>query len=66
MRTFEEWYNSIPDEIKERIISDEKPLLNMINYFIITNIMTGKLEVNPTVEEIFHWIITEQIDARRK
>ena len=65
-RTFDEWINSLPLEFKEKFSFYEKPLLNMINYILISNLISGEPKLNPSTDELLDWIITEQIDARRK
>ena len=68
MRTFKEWWSNLPQNIKEDIsIVNEKPLLNQVNYVWLSNVMNNySEEFNPTTEELIEWIVSEQIDARRK
>ena len=66
IRTFEEWGKSLPIEYKEKISSNKKPLLNMIDYIWLSNLMSGDMRLNPTIDELLNWIISEQIDAKRK
>ncbi len=65
-RTFDEWRDSLPLEFKEKFSFNEKPLLNMINYILISNLINGVPKFNPSTDELLDWIITEQVDAKRK
>ena len=41
--------------------------MNQVNYVWKTNMIEeNSKNLNPTVEEILDWVITDQIDARRK
>ena len=66
IRTFEEWKNSLPVEFKEKISFEGKPLLNNVNYILLSNLISGMPKLNPSVDELLDWIVTEQIDAKRK
>ena len=66
IRTFVEWQKILPKELKEKISSNEKPQLNTINYIWLENLMNEYGILSPTIEELFDWIISEQIDAKRK
>ena len=66
IRTFVEWQKILPNELKEKISSNEKPQLNTINYIWLENLMNEDGKLSPTIEELFDWIFSEQIDAKRK
>ena len=66
IRTFDEWINSLPKEFKEKITINQTPLLNKINYALVDNLINGEPKFNPSTDELLDWIVTEQIDARRK
>ena len=68
-RTFHEWWESLPLEVKEKNIqnSTKIPQLNHINYIWVTNLMNNSSELqNPTVDELVEWIKTGQVDAKIK
>jgi len=68
MRSFEQWWNQLPNDMKEKIsISLKNPVLNQVTYVWLSNIMTSQKneEQNPTIAELFHWITDGQIDSRR-
>ena len=64
IRTFEEWQKTLPIELKEKISSSGKMQLNIINYIWLENLMNEDGKLSPTIEELFNWIISEQIDAK--
>ena len=66
MRTFHEWWSSLPKKIKEDIPIDKKPMLSQVNYVWITSIMNDSKSLNPSTDELLDWIVSGQIDARRK
>ena len=65
IRTFDEWKNTLPEEFKEKI-SNEKPELNMINYIWLENLMNGDKKLSPNIDELLNWIISEQVNAKRR
>ena len=68
IRTFEEWWETIPFHLKQKIhTKEDKPLLNHVNYVWISNILNKKPEkLHPTTSELLEWIISGEIDAIRK
>ena len=67
IRTFDEWWKSLPNELRTKYGNEEKPPFSHVNYIWVTNLISNVSdELNPTVEELLDWIITEQIDAKRK
>ncbi len=68
-RTFAEWWNTIPEDLRNKVRSGDeqnKPLLNQINFIWVSNLMHNKPDLNPTAHELLDWIVTGQIDAMRK
>lgn len=68
VRSFEEWWNTLPSELRAKVRKGDeknKPLLNQINYVCVHNMMQGKSELNPSAEELLHWVSTGQVDAMR-
>ena len=60
MRTFQEWYNSIPYNLKEHNQNNGK--IYEINKILKKLEESEELKnKKPTVEEIKHWINTNQI-----
>ncbi len=69
VRTFHQWWESLPSDIKEIYHQNGKnsPQLNRINYIWVTNLINDSSEeMNPTVEELLEWIKTGQVEAKRK
>lgn len=69
IRSFEEWWSALPDEIKERYdeIDVKSPQLNHVNYIWVTNFINKiSAECNPTVEELLDWVKSGQVDAKRR
>lgn len=69
IRTFHEWWESLPQDIKEKYYqnNDDVPKLNHVNYIWVTNLMNNSSEeLNPTVDELVDWIKTGQINAKNK
>ncbi len=69
VRTFHQWWESLPSDIKEIYHQNGKngPQLNHINYIWVTNLINNSSEEkNPTVEELLEWIKTGQVEAKRK
>ena len=66
MRNFDEWLNSLPDDIKEMIPLEEKPHINLINYLWVNNILSNKESSTiPSVEELLRWITSGKIESKR-
>ena len=65
IRTFNEWKSILPEEFKEKI-PNEKPELNMINYIWLGNLMNVDQKLSPTIDELLNWIISEQVNAKRR
>jgi hypothetical protein len=65
-RTFEQWWKTIPEEIRLKAQKGHKgkPLLNQINYIWVTNMLNKKSELNPTASELLEWIRTGQIELK--
>jgi len=69
LRTFQQWWESLPSDIKEIYHQNAKiaPQLNRINYIWVTNLINDSSEeMVPTVEELLEWIKTGQVEAKRK
>jgi len=67
IRTFDEWWNSLPRQLKERYEIDETPQLSHVNYIWVTNLINNvSEELNPTVDELLEWVKSGQLDAKRK
>lgn len=69
IRTFHEWWESLPFEVKGKNLQNKKeiPQLNHINYIWVTNLMNNSSELlNPTVDELVEWIKTGQVNAKIK
>jgi len=59
LRTFQQWCESLPSDIKEIYHQNAKnaPQLNRINYIWVTNLINDSSEeMVPTVEELLEWV----------
>ena len=67
IRTFDLWWNSLPDRLKEKYEIGKKPRLSHVNYIWVSNLINnGPLELNPTVDELLDWVKSEQLNAKQK
>ena len=66
-RTFDEWWNSLPNQLKENYEVGERHHLSHVNYIWVTNLINNvSEELNPTVEELLEWVKSGQIDAKQR
>ncbi|MGD1836774.1 MAG: hypothetical protein ACPKPY_01795 [Nitrososphaeraceae archaeon] len=60
MRTFLEWYNSVPEYIKKENKTNDK--ICEINYILKKIVKYEELDnKKPTIEELRNWVNTKQI-----
>ena len=69
-RSFNDWWSTIPIEVKEKALNDgemDKPLLNLnqVNYALLHLQLAGKHEAKPSHEELRTWLHTGQVDVVR-
>jgi hypothetical protein len=67
-RSFEEWWSTIPSDLKEKASKDDesnKPLLNQVNYALLHLQLAGKHEAKPSHEELRTWLHSGQVDVVR-
>lgn len=66
-RTFFEWWNSIPDELKKEPNYDyknnenSKNIVNSINYILLKTEISKMNDIKPTIEELKYWVYSGQI-----
>jgi hypothetical protein len=66
-RTFFEWWNSIPDELKKEPNYDynnnknSENIVNSINYILLKTDTYKMNDIKPTIEELKYWIYSGQI-----
>ncbi|HSF50966.1 MAG TPA: hypothetical protein VLA74_09430 [Nitrososphaeraceae archaeon] len=65
-RTFFEWWNSIPDELKNEANlncnnENSKNMVNSINYILLKADISTMNHIMPTIEELKYWIDSGQI-----
>ena len=66
-RTFFEWWNSIPDELKKEPNYDYKTnknsenIVNSINYILLKTDISEMNGIKPTIEELKYWVYSGQI-----
>jgi hypothetical protein len=66
VRTFSEWWNSIPDELKNEADfnfnnENSRNMVNSINYILLKADKSRMNHIKPTIEELKYWIHTGQI-----
>lgn len=69
MKTFQEWWNSVPEDLKtktRRGDEDNKVLLNQLNYVLLNLHLQGKHDAKPSHEELKDWLHKGQVDVMRK
>jgi hypothetical protein len=67
-RSFEEWWSTIPSDLKEKASKDDesnKLLLNQVNYALLHLQLAGKHEAKPSHEELRTWLHSGQVDVVR-
>jgi hypothetical protein len=67
-RSFNDWWSTIPIELKEKVRNGgemDKPLLNQVNYTLLHLQLAGKHEAKPSHEELRTWLHTGQVDVVR-
>jgi len=68
MRSFEDWWRTVPIELQQKTRrGDEKnkPLLNQINYAFLNLHLAGKHDAKPSYEELKNWLHSGQVDVLR-
>jgi hypothetical protein len=66
MRSFEDWWNTVPIELQQKTRkADErnKALLNQVNYALLHLHLAGKHDVKPSHEELKNWLHSGQVDV---
>jgi hypothetical protein len=67
IRTFYEWWNSIPEELKKASNSDnnnknsENMMVNSINYILLQTEISKMNDIKPTIDELRYWVYSRQI-----
>jgi hypothetical protein len=67
-RSFNEWWCTIPSDLKEKARKDDKsskPFLNQVNYTLLYLQLAGKQEAKPSHEELRTWLHSGQVDVVR-
>jgi hypothetical protein len=66
-RSFNEWWNTIPNDLKEKARKGDevhKPLLNQVNYALLHLHLAGNHNSKPSHEEL-EWLHSGQVDVIR-
>lgn len=66
IRTFYEWWNSIPEELKKESKCDynnknSENMVNNINYILLKIEISKMTDIKPTIEELRYWVYSRQI-----
>ena len=68
VRTFEEWWGTVPQELKTKARKgdeDNKVILNQVNYVLLHLHLQGKHDTKPSHEELKDWLHSGQVDTMR-
>ncbi len=63
VRSLEEWQSLLPDNLRKNTMGEnqKRPVLNQLNYAIVHNNLKGRGHLNPSYEELRHWIRSGQV-----
>ena len=67
-RSFNEWWNAIPSDLKEKTPEGgegNKQSLNQLNHTLLHLDLAGRHEAKPSHEELRNWLHSGQVDAVR-
>jgi hypothetical protein len=67
-RSFNEWWNTIPTDLKEKARKGDeaqKPLLNQVNYALLHLHLAGDHNAKPSHDELKEWLHSGQVDVIR-
>lgn len=67
-RSFNEWWSTIPTDLKENARKDDearKPLLNQVNHSLLHLHLAGNHKAKPSHEELREWLHSGQVDVIR-
>ncbi|MGH9974794.1 MAG: hypothetical protein ACRD8Z_03020 [Nitrososphaeraceae archaeon] len=67
-RSFNEWWSTIPTDLKEKARKGDearKPLLNQVNYALLHLHLAGNHNAKPSHEELREWLHSGQVDVIR-
>ncbi|MDP8906290.1 MAG: hypothetical protein M3M88_02075 [Thermoproteota archaeon] len=68
VRTFEEWWGTVPQELKTKARKgdeDNKVILNQVNYVLLHLHLQGKHDAKPSHDELKDWLHSGQVDTMR-
>ena len=67
-RSFNEWWNAIPSDLKEKTPEGgegNKQSLNQLNHTLLHLDLAGRHEAKPSHEELRNWLHSGQVGAVR-
>ncbi len=67
-RSYTEWWATVPEDLKTKTRKGDegnKPLLNQINYVLLTLHLSGKHDAKPSHDELKDWLHSGQVDVIR-
>jgi hypothetical protein len=68
VRKFDDWWRTVPADLKAKTRKGDegnKPLLNQVNYVLLTLHLQGKHDAKPSHEELKDWLHSGQVDVLR-
>ncbi|HZA70730.1 MAG TPA: hypothetical protein VE548_13630 [Nitrososphaeraceae archaeon] len=63
-RSFKDWWNTIPSDLKEKALNgdeSDKPSLNQVNYALLHLELEGRHEAKPSHGELRTWLHSGQV-----
>jgi hypothetical protein len=63
-RSFKDWWNTIPSDLKEKALNgdkSDKPSLNQVNYALLHLELEGRHEAKPSHGELRTWLHSSQV-----
>ena len=63
-RSFKDWWNTIPSDLKEKALNgdkSDKPSLNQVNYALLRLELEGRHEAKPSHGELRTWLHSGQV-----
>ncbi len=64
IRSFKDWWSTIPSDIKEKALNGDKsnkPLLNQVNYALLHLELEGRHQAKPSHGELRTWLHSGQV-----
>ncbi len=69
-KSFKDWWATVPEDLKKKAKGNDdwntyKPLLNEINYVLMTFNTGGKHNMMPSLDDLQSWVKNGEVDVVR-